>query len=294
MIPVSFIMAVAPAMFMVWYYYKQDKEKPEPKGLITKVFLIGFISIIPAIIVELIFDAIAESAASVPLLYYFIKAFVVAAFVEESLKLFIVKKFAYNDIHFDEVMDGIVYAIMASMGFACFENVLYVMGGGWGVALLRAFTAVPLHAVAAGIMGYYIGKAKFAESKSKETSLIFKGLAIAILIHGFYDFVLFAMPVFGNGSGLLVIPLIIGCFLFLRKKIKLALEEDVREGRTSEEFTLNRLIPLPGTVQNYSRMSRSELRRQLEIETLQRKYGILNQYGQIKQPDNKRTVNEND
>ncbi len=260
-------MAVAPAVLVLLYYYKQDNAKPEPKGLITKIFFIGFASIIPAIIIELILDAVAEAILFLPIIYFFIKSFIVAGLVEESLKLFVVKQFAYKDAHFDEVMDGVVYAVVASMGFACFENVLYVTGGGWTLALLRAFTAVPLHAVASGIMGYYIGKAKFTQTKSEESSLIFKGLLIAVLIHGTYDFFLFSMPVLGNASGLFVLPIIVGSFLFLKKKIKLAIAEDVGEGRTTEEYTLSRLMPIPGLV-NYNKMSRSELYRHLEMERM--------------------------
>ncbi|MBI5324242.1 MAG: PrsW family intramembrane metalloprotease [Ignavibacteriae bacterium] len=275
MILISLIMAVAPAVLILLYYYKQDKAKPEPKGLIIKIFFIGFASIIPAIIIELILDAVAEAILFLPIIYFFIKSFVVAGLVEESLKLFVVKQFAYKDSHFDEVMDGVVYAVVASMGFACFENVLYVSGGGWTLAFLRAFTAVPLHAVASGIMGFYIGKAKFAQTKSDETSLIFKGLLIAVLIHGAYDFFLFSMPVLGDAVGLLAIPIIIGSFLFLRKKIKLAISEDVMEGRTTEEYNMERLIPLTGTELNFSKMSRSELYRHLEMERMHsRMFGI--------------------
>ncbi|TAL67254.1 MAG: PrsW family intramembrane metalloprotease [Bacteroidetes bacterium] len=268
MILISLIMAVAPAVLVLLYYYRQDKAKPEPKGLVTKIFFLGFASIIPAIIIELILDQVAGVISFLPLIYYLIKSFIVAGFVEENLKLFVVKQFAYKDSHFDEVMDGIVYAVVASMGFACFENVLYVSGGGWSIALLRAFTAVPLHAVASGIMGFYIGKAKFAGTDSEELKLISKGMMIAVLIHGAYDFFLFSMPVLGDAVGLLVIPIIIGSFLFLRKKIKLAIAEDIREGRTTEEYSLRQLMPLPGAVQDFSKMSRTELYRHLEMERM--------------------------
>ena len=268
MLLISLIMAVAPAVLILFYYYRQDKAKPEPKGLITKIFFLGFASIIPAIIIELILDQVAGFFAFLPLIYYLIKSFIVAGFIEENLKLFVVKQFAYKDVHFDEVMDGIVYAVVASMGFACFENVLYVSGGGWSLALLRAFTAVPLHAVASGIMGYYIGKAKFAGSDSDEAKLISKGLMIAVLIHGAYDFFLFSMPVLGDAVGLLVIPIIVGSFFFLRKKIKLAIDEDVTEGRTSEDFDINQMMPLPGTVSDFNKMSRSELIRYIEMERM--------------------------
>jgi RsiW-degrading membrane proteinase PrsW (M82 family) len=53
---------------------------------------------------------------------------------------------------------------MVSMGFACTENILYVLEGGYEVAIMRAFTAVPAHATFGILMGYYMGKAKFSKN----------------------------------------------------------------------------------------------------------------------------------
>ena len=131
---ISLAMAIAPAIFILHYYYKQDKEKPEPKKLIIKIFFLGVLSTIPAIILELIVGQFEGLFSWFPLLYYFFQAFIVAALCEEFIKLMVVKKFAYKDKHFDEVMDGVVYVVVASLGFACMENILYVMGTGWGVA----------------------------------------------------------------------------------------------------------------------------------------------------------------
>ena len=54
---------------------------------------------------------------------------------------------------------------------------------------IRALFAVALHASASGIMGYYIGKAKFSKSPVEERNYIIKGLCLAIAIHGLYDFI---------------------------------------------------------------------------------------------------------
>ena len=88
------------------------------------------------------------------------------------LKLWVVRKYIYPSDYFDEVMDGIVYMVGASLGFACFENILYVLENGLKVAIVRSFTVVPLHAFALGLMGFYLSKAKFATSKKEETALI--------------------------------------------------------------------------------------------------------------------------
>jgi len=83
----SLFMAIVPALFLVWYYYKQDREKPEPKGLIVKTFLFGFVIIIPVVIMEIfIKESFSGLKVSFPLGFYFANAFVVAAFSEEILK----------------------------------------------------------------------------------------------------------------------------------------------------------------------------------------------------------------
>ena len=228
---ISLVMAIAPSIFLVCYYYKQDIKKPEPKHLITRIFLIGIVFTIPAIVLEIFFDEIFVFIMKDSIVHDLFKAFIVAALIEESIKLLIVKWFAYNHVHFDEVMDGIVYTIMASLGFACLENIIYVIGGGFTIALVRAITAIPMHAVASGMMGYYIGKAKFSDNKTAERSLILKGLWYAVLIHGIYDFLLFASPRIGIIFVLGVFPLIVITFFILREKINLAIAEDFQAGR---------------------------------------------------------------
>jgi len=223
----SFGLAVIPAVYLLRYFYKQDNLKKEPKGLIFKVFLLGVAATVPVIIIEIILTQFNNLLITNTVGYFAFKAFIVAAFSEELLKLTVVYYFVYNKVAFDEIMDGIVYAVTASLGFACLENVLYVINGGISTAIVRAFTAVPLHAVAAGVMGYYIGCAKFAESKNLKIIYFLRGLLYAIFIHGLYDFVLFIVPVAGYWTSFLTIPVLYFSYLVLFKKMKMAKAEDV-------------------------------------------------------------------
>jgi RsiW-degrading membrane proteinase PrsW (M82 family) len=116
-------------------------------------------------------------------------------------------------------MDGIVYTIVASLGFACLENIMYVSEGGMTIALIRSVTAVPLHAFCSGIMGYYIGKAKFSKTNSKK--YILEGLFYAVCIHGFYNFVLFI----GGIYSFIIIPILIISY----KKLKLYIDDAIKE-----------------------------------------------------------------
>lgn len=223
---ISLAMAVAPALLLLRYIIRQDRARPEPKGLVLIVFLLGLAGIVPAIIAETLAGSLTKAFAFSPLLVALFRAFVVAALCEEGIKYLIVTRTVYSKPVFDEVMDGIVYTVVASLGFACMENILYVMGSGLLTALTRAFTAVPMHALAGGIMGYFLGRAKFAAGPDREREYMVRGLSWAVFIHGSYDFLLFSVPFWGPLPALAVFPLIVITFLALRKKIALALAAD--------------------------------------------------------------------
>ena len=40
---------VAPALLWLWFWLKEDNQKPEPKGLIATIFFIGMICVIVVI-----------------------------------------------------------------------------------------------------------------------------------------------------------------------------------------------------------------------------------------------------
>ncbi|MFC5195851.1 PrsW family intramembrane metalloprotease [Bizionia hallyeonensis] len=183
-----FLVAIAPVCIIILYIYLKDKYEKEPKLLLFYSFLFGaFVSVILTTILYILFDYyFFLDKASV--LHMFIRAFFVVGLTEEFSKYIIVRYYAQPKDAFNEPFDGIVYAVMVSMGFAATENIMYVLEGGFEAAFLRAFTAIPAHATFGILMGYYMGKAKF--SKNKRLLNIF-GLMLAIIFHGAYDFFLF-------------------------------------------------------------------------------------------------------
>ena len=144
-----------------------------------------------------------------------LKRFLLLGMIEEFSKYILIKKYAQNHEAFNEPYDGIIYAVMVSMGFAATENIFYVLEGGYQVALLRAFTAIPAHASFAIIMGYFMGKAKFSDQKKW---LNLKGLLWAVFFHGAYDFFLFINFIPGISIGAFI-SLILGIYLS-KKAIK--------------------------------------------------------------------------
>jgi len=179
------IAAILPPIFVIYYIYKQDLHEKEPHKLLLFTFLLGVFSCAPILFVELIFD---ENFFKNQFLYYLIGI----GFVEEGVKYLILIIYNYPKEDFNEQYDGILYTVVMCMGFALVENIGYVLGDsgidGMSVAILRMFTAIPLHATCGIIMGFYLGKAKM-DTNSKLSSLIL-ALIIPTIIHGLYDYFL--------------------------------------------------------------------------------------------------------
>jgi len=215
MIVVLLLIALAPCLFLVWYFYHRDKYEPEPKKKIIKIFLLGALMVIPAVVIEMILID-GTNLVSSGFINIFIVSFIIVAPTEELLKFFAVKRWIYRSLEFDEVMDGIVYTVAASLGFATVENISYVLSHGINVGIARAFLAVPGHAFFGALMGYYIGRAKF--NKERELKFLIKGILYAILLHGLYDFLILTKTAFA----LLVIALIIGLGFWVKNDLKKA------------------------------------------------------------------------
>jgi len=217
---ILFLLALAPGLAIGFYIYWRDKYEKEPLGLLLKCFFLGAATCIPAALAEsFFFDRYGfDLDTDTDLTTAFLTAFFIVGFFEELGKYLVLVLFAYRKPAFNEPFDGIIYAVMISLGFATLENIFYVAQGGIGTAIARIFTAVPMHAAFAIFMGYYVGKAKF-EKSSTESITRLKGLVIAICLHGTYDFLLFQ-----NESVLLtlsVLPLIIASYVYCSKAMKI-------------------------------------------------------------------------
>lgn len=204
-IVLSLSIASLPVLFLLIYFWYRDRGEHEPLQLMRRIFTMGILIVLPVVAVEL---ALASTFTyffpETPWWFLFIYPFFFVALPEEYGKLWIVKKIAYHHPKFNELMDGITYCILASMGFAIFENVMYTMQFGDATGFLRAFTAVPAHALFSGLMGFYVGYAKFAQDPKEEKRMWRKALWMAVLFHGLYDFLLMTgVPYIGY----MIIPL---------------------------------------------------------------------------------------
>jgi len=188
---------VLPVLFWAWYHYHKDRHLPEPIGHLLLAFGLGAGSYWLGILmyeglglIGLRFDAfeLAESS-SLSLLVY---ALLAIGPIEQLAKFipffFVILRFD----EFDEPVDGIIYASFIALGFAFVENLYYFQYVSSTEAFARGFAGPLIHVVFASIWGYHVGRAFLRQEKVFLTA--FLSLAASAVLHGFYDFLVIALP----------------------------------------------------------------------------------------------------
>ncbi|TNF39762.1 MAG: PrsW family intramembrane metalloprotease [Bacteroidetes bacterium] len=181
------VLSLAPVFIIAGYVYFRDKYEKEPIRLLVLSLFFGALIVIPIMFVGQFFDSFTSLFTGFIASAW--KAFVVAAFTEELFKFLALYLLIWKSREFNDKFDGIVYAVFVSLGFAAVENLLYVLGSGYGTGIMRAVTAVPAHAVFGITMGFYFGMAKFYEKQQYQLKI--KALFYPMILHGTYNFILF-------------------------------------------------------------------------------------------------------
>ncbi len=185
--------AVIPAVILMVRTYRTDRLEPEPKGFLVGLILIGIFSTTLAAFSErILLTALSFILPADSLIFMIIEYFGIVALSEEGFKYMVLKRRTWNSPHFNCQYDGLIYSVFVALGFALWENIMYVLQYGLMTALLRAVTAVPAHASFGVFMGVFYGMAKKAETNGDyEGSKSLRTLAVLFpaVIHGAYDFI---------------------------------------------------------------------------------------------------------
>ncbi len=185
------VIATIPAVALMLYIYNQDKIEKEPRDLLWKLAGLGVLAALAASLLEtagefLLTGQLPSDMPVYPVFY----AFLVVATAEEGMKYLLMKKITWKHPAFDYKFDAIVYSVFCSLGFAAFENILYVWNYGLSVAVVRAIISIPGHMSFAVAMGYFYGLGKLYANRGdekKSTKCLWTAFISASLIHGFFD-----------------------------------------------------------------------------------------------------------
>jgi protease PrsW len=214
----AFLAGLIPMLFWLWFWLREDKQKPEPLILIIVTFLAGMMVVPVALPLQKLAIDLYEGQ----------NVMFVWVIIEEILKYTAALLVILWHRAVDEPVDYIIYMITIALGFAALENTLFMLnpleqGEYITVAVTGSFRflgATLLHVLASATIGVFLA---FAFYKSAATKLLFSslGLFLAILLHALFNF--FIMD--ASGGGILLIFLfvwmgIVVLFL-LFEKIKL-------------------------------------------------------------------------
>lgn len=228
------LVALLPIAILVYYIYHKDKNSPEPTGQLVKAFLLGVLSAPLSFCISIPLGLIGIYPFEPTNLSGSINyAFFGAAIPEEIAKFFMLWLVLRRNSYFDEKMDGIVYAVCVSLGFAALENVMYLFSNVetyLSVGIGRAIFSVPGHFCFGILMGYYYSLAKFYPMTPKKNKALI--LIAPIIAHGLFNSILFVMSVTPAISGVLLVVFLVFCHKMWKygsKRIKEHLHRDNNE-----------------------------------------------------------------
>ena len=175
--------SLIPTIALVVFVLYTDKKSKEPSKNIIICLLSGFLTI-----------SLAQHFESLVMPYFsndFVLTYVWAS-IEEISKILIFYLFIFDNKHYDDIYDGVVYMTLIALSFAGLENIMYAFGestvsSSISLALMRDFTTIPLHVICGIVIGYFMSLSNFSKDKLKKYINFLLGIIIPSLMHGTFN-----------------------------------------------------------------------------------------------------------
>jgi len=208
------IFGILPSLVWLFYYLKKDVH-PESNKMILKIFMWGAIITIPVFFVQIGSANLLEKINLDPSISSLIYWFLIISFSEEFLKYLVIRLKVINSHHLDEPLDIMIYMVIAALGFAAVENILYIFTSPENfsfteilnrtliLSFIRFIGATFLHTLCSAVIGYAVA-ISLCDLKNRRLEAGF-GIIIAVALHGLYNFSIITL----EGNLRLIIPIII-------------------------------------------------------------------------------------
>ncbi|MCX6757790.1 MAG: PrsW family glutamic-type intramembrane protease [Candidatus Nomurabacteria bacterium] len=183
---IAILAGFVPALTWLWFWLKEDEEKPEPKVLLFMCFILGMIAVIFVLPIEQFLQSHITSKMGQIISW---------ASAEEIIKYLAVIILIGKSGLIKEPIDWPIYMITASLGFAALENTLFLVKPlildhstvSLLTSQLRFLGSTLLHAVSSGLIGIALGLSFYMEEISKRFYLLI-GIITAITLHSAFNF----------------------------------------------------------------------------------------------------------
>jgi RsiW-degrading membrane proteinase PrsW (M82 family) len=128
----------------------------------------------------------------------FLAAILIVGVVQEFLKYAAVRYTVFGSAEFDQPVDGIIYGASAGLGYATMLNIWYVIQNGGvdlGVGAVRCAVEALAQASTAGVVGYFLGQAKF---RAMGPLWLPAGIVLAAVLNATVNLLLDRAPLLGT------------------------------------------------------------------------------------------------
>ena len=212
---VVLLLTIVPSILLLMLILYSDRKSREPLLMILICIFSGAFTIC----VSLLLDKIILKAHLIggdlftDVNSYSVYRILMLAGVEEYAKLLILYIFLYRNKDYDDIYDGFVYSSIIALSFSLVETFMYVFTESTyqdmtSLAVLRNFTAIPLHITCGIVMGYFISLEKFSKNKKKKFTNMICALFVPTMIHSVYN-IFFSVVSFTNASTVSVFTIIL-------------------------------------------------------------------------------------
>lgn len=199
--------AAGGALFWLIYFDLKDRLQPEPRRLLVLAFALGGFSAVLGLgayrLAAWIGLPDAPGSSAPEILIY---CLALVGPIEEGVKFLVARGIIFRWRHFDEPIDGLIYASAVAIGFASLENVLYLPYLSWPEQLARALASPLTHSLFAALWGFGMSRARFS-ARTGLGRFLWQALPLlaSMALHGLYDFFLLAFHATFVASGIALV-----------------------------------------------------------------------------------------
>jgi protease PrsW len=211
-LPLSIFFGFAPMFVFAWFVYWLDRYEKEPFLLLGGVFIWGaVVASGAAFLVNTILGVGVYLATGSEGAAEFSTGTFIAPVIEESLKGFaILLVFLIFRREFDSVLDGMIYAAIAALGFAATENTYYIYTRGFqengyaglvGLVFIRVILVGWQHPFYTAFTGIGLAVSRLSRNGFLKFAAPVLGWIAAVFTHSFHN----TMASIINGPSALVV-----------------------------------------------------------------------------------------
>ncbi len=199
---------IAPVVFFILVVLARRIMEKKVLNLFAGSFFVGLLTAIPMILaLYFVYNYWLMHVQSLRRIVFY--SFVLIGFLSEFSKFLLLRYYYLPKAAFTKPFDGILFAIMLSMGYATTANAYFYFEWQYSDNLQTILFTLPLANLLIGIiMGFFTGMSKFRTNYFDSLT----GFAAAFFFHGFYAFCLISQDYLllsMLGAGTLIISVLL-------------------------------------------------------------------------------------